>query len=406
MTESNSSLRYGTVYCADDYSQNCNINEVTADHGRDEWICDTNGSSYCNAPPHVSFWVQASWLNMNCTSTYFVGIFSSPLFCVDVVVEEMQSICGEDGHIMWSDTFEDECYCCLHGSTYQFHLEWDVYSYGITTVWPPTLTPHESDMTTTPPPVPTASRIVLSPTNFPTRGPTTSHVNDVLSTDSTRTVEPTMNPTFEPTMNPSSEPTMNPSSEPTMNPTFAPTMNPSFKATEWITETTFNSESNSEEFNDSVVRWDRHYNFSRDDLHPPTPTVSGNTQDVFQTFQWSIHYTIYALLGMCSVCSLAFAIALNVHSKRKLDHIATEDDSTEQEGVANFDDHPSLNPESSKFVPGKVHPAAEVHDNHSNNRMQSLEVKVSVMEYTPSSMDSIIPERDPELEGHPTGDDV
>ena len=362
MTESNSSLRHGTVYCTDDYSKSCDINQVIANQGRDEWICDTAGSSICNTGIY-GFSVQLQQSNVQCASRYFLGYFYSPSSCAYDAMERQSTICNGD-QIMWTDTYATDwgCYCCQDTSTLQSHLHWDVYQYEMLTTDAPTLapTPPNSLWTTAEPPIlPIPS---LTPTTASTYFPS---------------LIPTSDPTLEPTMRQDTTST-------TMKPT---TPYVDLKDLE-TTITTINSDSNSED--EIVIDL-----VESDNATTSIPVISDITSR--HTFQWSIHYTIYALLGTCALGSMVFAIALNVYSRGRLTQIAQE------EGIANLDDHPSLNPDSSKFVPGKMHPAARL---DSNSSARSLEVKVSVIQHTPSSMESIIPDGDPEFEGQTTGDDV
>ena len=390
MTESNSSLRHGTVYCTADYSESCSINQVTANQGRDEWICDTNGSSTCNTGT-VGFYVEVIRSNAECIYSDFLGYFSSTTSCAHYA---MELNCTGD-QIMWAHRFTDAlgCYCCQNTSTdvaadfvtfYSINTMWDVYQYGI----------NNGNMTTTGAP---------SPSNI-------GNPTEVLSAFTT--LRPSAVPTFSPTTWLDSQfgfPMSVPTSSPTTNPTVAvaPTADPSEDFM-----TTFDIAFDSSVFFEDDISTTDDPEEITEHYHPFTLMPGSdhvNTTEIVvatprDTFEWSIHETIYAVFGVCSVCSIGFAIAVLVYSKRKLNQLAEEEGSIGDEGMANLDDHPSLDPDSSQFVPGKAHPAHGSADHL--DKIQSLAVKVPVMEHTPSSLESIIPEQYPDLEGQPTGDDV
>ena len=375
MTESNSSLRHGTVYCTDDYSKSCSINQVTSAYGREEWICDTNGSSTCNTGTpgfFTEFWIPMVF----CYHSYHLGHFSSPTACAHYAMEEESWICNGD-QIMWSDSYADEwgCYCCQNGSLFNWNEHWNTYRYGIdTTLLTTTTTTEPIGDPIAPPPVPA---VTLRPA--------------------------TASPTYQ-----SPPLDSNPTSNPTMDPIVEYNVFDS-------TETIINSDTNSEdEIDIDLAEID-------DDTTTITPdssmetTVNVEIADVTSrdTFQWNIHYTIYAVLAACFVSSLGFGIIVwMVNFRGKANQIAAEEGIVEGIAtVANLNDHPSLNPNSSKFVPGKLHPSARADDNQSTDSMWDVQVptrmeSVVQVSNTPSSLESVIPQREPELEGQTTGDDV
>ena len=311
MTESNSSLRYGTVYCTDDYSASCNINQVTANQGGDEWICDANGLSTCNTGT-IGFFVELQWKNAHCTTAFNLGFFSSVTTCAHYAMEEEPFCTGNQ--IVWSQESDVwGCLCCRNMTTYdtQYYPEWqrDIYQYGVGAT--------------------NSSRNIITASDPPEMGFITTDAPKTRLTDAS-----------------------------------------SWSDNLLSTEMMYNSDSNSE---DEVV-------FDMDEYdHPTSNNEIGQTGDNIQdALRWDTEFTVYAVIaviGICFVlCALGFAVALNEHSKRKSSQPA------EPEGDVNLDNHPSLNPDSSYFVPGKAHPGS-----HALERVP-----------TPCA----------QLEGVPTGDDV
>ena len=178
----------------------------------------------------------------------------------------------------------------------------------------------------------------------------------------------------------------------TTTPTFEPTLNPTLPVIE--IETT-SSTSNGQGIETSVS--------SDDDIGTTITTKMAEETELSrnESVRWS-RYIIYAVIGICAVSSLVFVILIKAYLRRKSKQVSDEKD------IADLEDHPSLNPDSSKFVPGKVATTSAQRD-----KIEMIEVKDSVSppmdsdkQRTPSSSEVDIPDSPSLVVGPETGDDV
>ena len=191
----------------------------------------------------------------------------------------------------------------------------------------------------------------------------------------------------------------------TMSPTFQPTPNPTIRINV-IDETTT-------EVKEGEITTSANYQVadameSTETTEGTSEAIAGNSNDIDKgtTLSSQMQYIIYAAIGLCAICSLVFAMLMRIHSKRKAKQIEDEND------VADLEGHPSLNPDSSQFVPGKVRsnvkPKIEPIDvNNESPESNQTEIEMQESEKTPSSSEIVIPNKSPSIiAGIATGDDI
>ena len=192
----------------------------------------------------------------------------------------------------------------------------------------------------------------------------------------------------------------------TASPTFQPTPNPTIAIPISIID------EKTTEVKEGEISTSSDYRV--DDIMESTQTtestnepITDNSSDMDKGTTLSSHigYIIYAVIGLCAVCSLVFAMLMGKRSKRKSGQIAQAND------VADLEGHPSLNPDSSKFVPGKVRsnvkPKIEPIDVNESPESNHTEIEMQESEKTPSSSEIVIPNKSPSIiAGIATGDDI